>query len=213
MLPCLLYPISNALERKSCYIKNSAISYHFPSAADHATTTSFSFRALVSHTLPYHMAPTKLPNYTFSKILTIQRFQVWLREKARVFPRSVMIWGPFALWPHVLTHTPIWIIKVGTQCWMNGWEIMDVLEIKILRLPASQLQVALMPQVQHILSPPHAPSQTPEPSPTTSSPLIPLSTARISALRNHFCLRKVTRHQFICLKPNPIKDGRLLCHK
>lgn len=47
----------------------------------------------------------------------------------------------------------IWLIKVGTQCWMNGWEIMDVLEIKILRLPASQLQVALMPQVQHILSP------------------------------------------------------------
>lgn len=67
------------------------------------------------------------------------------------------------------------------------------------------------PSTTHSFTP-HAPSQTPEPSPTTPSPLIPLSTARISAVRNHFCLQKATRHQFICLKPNPIKDGRLLFH-
>lgn len=43
--------------------------------------------------------------------------------------------------------------RAGTQCWVSGWEKTDALGIKILRLPASQLQRALTVRVEHILTP------------------------------------------------------------
>lgn len=43
--------------------------------------------------------------------------------------------------------------RAGTQCWISGWEKTDALGIKILRLPASQLQGALTARVEHILTP------------------------------------------------------------
>lgn len=102
----------------------------------------------------------------------------------------------------------IWLIKV--KCWMNEW-------VRNNGCPWSQDAQAPSfiapsgfnaPSTTHSFTP-QAPSQTQVPSPITPSPPIPLSTARISALRNNFCLRIVTRHQFICFKPNLVKDGRL----